>query len=180
MPQIENDCQFRIVRGQKPPTVREGALLLRPTPLSTLPSRSGFCLTLFRRPVEEGVNRVEQNHSGSDHRAGCHGSPKDIPLGKFPDCQQAGHNRDYDASACRPERDSPDHRGIQEASLSFALLRVLQVIHLELSHWNDYQVGAHRTQLGHGRKPQRQVSRIVADPHMQLHPIALRIVGRKL
>ena len=179
MPQIENDCQFRIVRGRNPD--REGGcIVVAPHAVEHPPSRSGFCLTLFRRPVEEGVNRVEQNHTGADHRTGCHGAPKDIPLGKFPDCQQAGNYRDYDASACRPERDSPDHRGIQEASLSFALLRVLQVIHLELSHWNDYQVGAHRTQLGHGRKPQRQVSRIVADPHMQLHPIALRIVGRKL
>ena len=117
--------------------------------MSTLPHGrvSDTCsVELFRRPVEEGVNRVEQNHPGSDHRAGCNGTPKDIALGKFPDCQQAGHNRYDDASACRPEGDSPDHRGIQEASSFFALLRVLQVIHLELrSHRNDYQVGAHWT-----------------------------------
>jgi hypothetical protein len=40
---------------------------------------------------------------------------------------------------------------------------------------DNYEVGAHWAEFGHGREAQRQVPLVIADPHSYLQPIGLGI-----
>src|SRR5207237_454286 len=83
--------------------------------------RAGLTLgledTSFIRSTEHHVDDVKCNHAAADHRTGRDCAPKDVGLCKVPNRQQASHDGDQNAGACRPEGDLGDDPWIEEASL---------------------------------------------------------------
>ncbi len=92
----------------------------------TLPH--GRVSALLRAAVEDGVDDVEGDHAGSDHCASGDRAPKNIAPGKLPNREQASNYRHQDASARRPERNRPDHIGIQEAPSNLVPFEFLHII----------------------------------------------------
>lgn len=90
MPQIENDCQYRMARNS--------------------------LIESFGGPVEDRIDYVKRNHATAYDRAGSHSPPKHVGSGKIPNGQQAGDDRHQDARARSPKRNLRDHARIEEAS----------------------------------------------------------------
>jgi len=52
---------------------------------------------------EEHVKPREGERASTDHDARRHGAPQNVRAGKFPNRQQAGHDRHENTQARRPE-----------------------------------------------------------------------------
>ena len=63
-----------------------------------------------------------------DHRASSDRAPQNIAPRKLPNREQASNYRHQNAGARRPERDSPDHVGIQETPSNLATFEFLHII----------------------------------------------------
>src|SRR5437667_8048517 len=94
---------------------------------TSAPSLTVGFLPLLRAAVEDGVDNVEGDHAASDHCASSDSAPKNIAPGELPNREQASNYGHQNASARRPERNRPDHIGIQEASANFAPLEFLHI-----------------------------------------------------
>ena len=94
---------------------------------TSAPSLTVGFLPLLRAAVEDGVDNVEGNHAASDHCTSSDSAPKNIAPGKLPNREQTSNYRYQDASARRPERNRPDHIGIQEAPSDLAPFEFLHI-----------------------------------------------------
>ena len=94
------------------------------------PSLTVGFLPLLRAAVEDGVDNVEGNHAASDHCTSSDSAPKNIAPGELPNREQASNYGHQNASARRPERNRPDHIGIQETPSYLAPFDFVHIISL--------------------------------------------------
>ena len=78
--------------------------------------------------TKERVDPRERHRAPTDHGTRRHGAPQDVRAGKFPNRQETGYDRHEEAYARRPERQPPDHLGVQEAASRWASFGVLRIV----------------------------------------------------
>ena len=97
---------------------------------TSAPSLTVGFLPLLRAAIEDGVDNVEGDHAASNHCASSDSAPKNVAPGKLPNREQASNYRHQDARARGPERNRPDHIGIQETPSYLAPFDFVHIISL--------------------------------------------------